>query len=244
MATDLAARGIDVDGISHVVNFDLPVEAETYVHRIGRTGRAGATGIGRVVLSGDERKQLMLIQRLIGQKLTIEKELPAGATTVLQESAPMANESQSGGNGDNHGGVYSGVSPRRLRAQWCRSKRRAAHGGAVKSGRKPNGPHPSWSGTGYRGGKRRVPRNRRPADKDRPKNSFSAAPSPLAGEGRVRGFRNPKSFSGRTEREHESSGAPALSGWHWAEQNYRFWSETAACVWSVFAANILGCRAE
>ena len=52
VATDLAARGIDVDGISHVVNFDLPVEAETYVHRIGRTGRAGATGVGRLVLLG------------------------------------------------------------------------------------------------------------------------------------------------------------------------------------------------
>src|ERR1700722_15055304 len=75
VATDLAARGIDVDGISHVVNFDLPVEAETYVHRIGRTGRAGATGSAVSFCSGDERKQLMLIQRLIGQKLTIEKEL-------------------------------------------------------------------------------------------------------------------------------------------------------------------------
>ena len=145
VATDLAARGIDVDGISHVVNFDLPVEAETYVHRIGRTGRAGATGAAVSFCAGDERKQLMLIQRLIGQKLTIEKELPAGATTVLQESAPMANESHS----DGASGVHSGV----RRSGYGRSG--AAHGGPVKTGRKPSGPHPSWSGTGYRAGKRR-----------------------------------------------------------------------------------------
>ena len=45
VATDIAARGIDVDGVTHVINFDLPNEPETYVHRIGRTGRAGATGV-------------------------------------------------------------------------------------------------------------------------------------------------------------------------------------------------------
>jgi ATP-dependent RNA helicase RhlE len=149
VATDLAARGIDVDGISHVVNFDLPVEAETYVHRIGRTGRAGATGAAVSFCAGDERKQLMLIQRLTGQKMTIEKELPAGATTVLQEAAPHANESYSDGNSGNKGGVHSGV----RRSGYGRSGN--AHGGPVKSGRKPGGPHPSWSGTGYRGGKRR-----------------------------------------------------------------------------------------
>jgi ATP-dependent RNA helicase RhlE len=149
VATDLAARGIDVDGISHVVNFDLPVEAETYVHRIGRTGRAGATGAAVSFCAGDERKQLMVIQRLIGQKLTIEKELPAGATTVLQESAPLANESHADGSSGVHGGVrrsYGGNG----------NGHRNGSGGHAKSGRKPSGPHPSWSGTGYRGGKRRV----------------------------------------------------------------------------------------
>jgi ATP-dependent RNA helicase RhlE len=150
VATDLAARGIDVDGISHVVNFDLPVEAETYVHRIGRTGRAGATGAAVTFCAGDERKQLMIIQRLIGQKLTIEKDLPEGAKTVLQESAPLATESHAGG----ESGVHSGV----RRSSYGRSsgtRSGTGHGGAVKTGRKPGGPHPSWSGTGYRAGKRR-----------------------------------------------------------------------------------------
>ena len=55
VATDIAARGIDVDGVSHVINFDLPVEAESYVHRIGRTARAGAAGIAISFCDPSER---------------------------------------------------------------------------------------------------------------------------------------------------------------------------------------------
>lgn len=65
VATDLAARGIDVEGISHVFNFELPMEPEQYVHRIGRTGRAGSTGIAISLCSPDERNLLKNIQRLI-----------------------------------------------------------------------------------------------------------------------------------------------------------------------------------
>jgi ATP-dependent RNA helicase RhlE len=70
VATDVAARGIDVDGISHVINFDLPNVAENYVHRIGRTGRAGATGRAISFCDHDERSLLTQIERLIGQRLT------------------------------------------------------------------------------------------------------------------------------------------------------------------------------
>jgi ATP-dependent RNA helicase RhlE len=65
VATDIAARGIDVDGVSDVVNFDLPVEAETYVHRIGRTARAGTEGQAWTLCSKDEGQQLRDIERLI-----------------------------------------------------------------------------------------------------------------------------------------------------------------------------------
>jgi ATP-dependent RNA helicase RhlE len=65
VATDIAARGIDVDGISHVFNFDLPNEPETYVHRIGRTARAGATGIAISLCAGDEVAYLRAIEKLI-----------------------------------------------------------------------------------------------------------------------------------------------------------------------------------
>jgi ATP-dependent RNA helicase RhlE len=65
VATDIAARGIDVDGISHVINYDLPIEAETYVHRIGRTARAGADGHAISFCSGPERGYLSRIERFI-----------------------------------------------------------------------------------------------------------------------------------------------------------------------------------
>ena len=67
VATDIAARGIDIDGISHVVNFDLPNVPETYVHRIGRTGRAGASGIAVSFCDAEERAFLADIERLIQQ---------------------------------------------------------------------------------------------------------------------------------------------------------------------------------
>ena len=69
VATDVAARGLDVNGISHVINFDLPRFAEDYVHRIGRTGRAGATGIAISFASASERNYLERIERFIGKKL-------------------------------------------------------------------------------------------------------------------------------------------------------------------------------
>ena len=71
VATDVAARGIDVDGISHVVNFDIPAEPESYVHRIGRTGRAGAAGTALSFCSADERGELRAIEKLIGQKVPL-----------------------------------------------------------------------------------------------------------------------------------------------------------------------------
>ncbi len=67
VATDIAARGLDIDQLPHVVNFDLPNVPEDYVHRIGRTGRAGATGQAVSLVSADEFKQLSDIERLIGQ---------------------------------------------------------------------------------------------------------------------------------------------------------------------------------
>src|SRR5690606_9771684 len=62
VATDLAARGIDVDGITHVINYELPDDCESYVHRIGRTGRAAASGVAWTLCDGDERAQLARIE--------------------------------------------------------------------------------------------------------------------------------------------------------------------------------------
>jgi ATP-dependent RNA helicase RhlE len=79
VATDIAARGIDVDGVTHVVNFDLPNEPESYVHRIGRTGRAGATGVALSFCDRDERVYLRDIQRLTGVKLSVVEKHPYAA---------------------------------------------------------------------------------------------------------------------------------------------------------------------
>ncbi|MCX7125159.1 MAG: DEAD/DEAH box helicase, partial [Gammaproteobacteria bacterium] len=75
VATDIAARGLDIELLPHVVNFDLPHVAEDYIHRIGRTGRAGATGEAISLVSADEAQQLADIERLIKQKLP-RKEVP------------------------------------------------------------------------------------------------------------------------------------------------------------------------
>lgn len=74
VATDIAARGIDIDGVSHVVNFDLPNVAESYVHRIGRTARAGASGIAHSLVDITERGLLRDIERLIGYNLLSDEE--------------------------------------------------------------------------------------------------------------------------------------------------------------------------
>ncbi|WP_231746628.1 DEAD/DEAH box helicase [Maioricimonas rarisocia] len=79
VATDVAARGIDIDGISHVVNYDMPIEPEAYVHRIGRTGRAGAEGIALSFCTSGERRELRAIEQLIGHRVPVCPDHPQSA---------------------------------------------------------------------------------------------------------------------------------------------------------------------
>ena len=72
VATDIAARGIDVDGISHVINYDIPQYAEDYIHRIGRTGRAGATGDAITFVSRDDHNYLRNIEKFTGKRFPVE----------------------------------------------------------------------------------------------------------------------------------------------------------------------------
>lgn len=78
VATDVAARGLDVDGVSHVFNFDLPIEPEAYIHRIGRTARAGATGQAIAFCSPDERNLLRSIESMLGKKIQIVEQPAEG----------------------------------------------------------------------------------------------------------------------------------------------------------------------
>ena len=74
VATDIASRGIDVDGVTHVFNFDLPNEPESYVHRIGRTARAGKSGVAIAFCDESEGAYLRDIERLTGVTLTVDEE--------------------------------------------------------------------------------------------------------------------------------------------------------------------------
>ncbi|MFN5298027.1 MAG: DEAD/DEAH box helicase, partial [Planctomycetaceae bacterium] len=85
VATDLAARGIDVDDITHVFNFDLPHEPETYVHRIGRTGRAGATGQAIAFCDPSERGLLKSIERLMRKTIAVCDDLPVPSAPTDEE---------------------------------------------------------------------------------------------------------------------------------------------------------------
>jgi len=76
VATDIAARGIDINELSHVINFELPNVAESYVHRIGRTGRAGASGIALSFCDAEERTYLKDITKVIGQSIPVAEGHP------------------------------------------------------------------------------------------------------------------------------------------------------------------------
>ena len=91
VATDIASRGIDVDGITHVVNYDISPEPETYVHRIGRTARAGAKGSAISLCSPDEVPDLKAIERLIRRTIPVKTDHPTFAKKPLSEQrGPMA----------------------------------------------------------------------------------------------------------------------------------------------------------
>ncbi|MHC5109357.1 MAG: DEAD/DEAH box helicase [Planctomycetota bacterium] len=81
VATDIAARGLDIADVSHVINYDLTAEPETYIHRIGRTGRAGATGTALSFVSNDEHSSLRNIERLLRMPLTRAPDMPGYAAS-------------------------------------------------------------------------------------------------------------------------------------------------------------------
>ncbi len=91
VATDVAARGIDVDDITHVINYQLPDEPEIYTHRSGRTGRAGKTGISMVIVSKSEVRKIKSIERIIKKQFE-KKEIPSGIEIVEVQLMSLANK--------------------------------------------------------------------------------------------------------------------------------------------------------
>jgi ATP-dependent RNA helicase RhlE len=118
VATDIAARGIDIDDISHVINFDLPVEPENYVHRIGRTARAGAEGIALTFCDADERGALRGIERMIKRQIPVRTDHPyhlqmssAPSASVPSRRPGRPNGRPGGGGGNANGGRQFGKGP-------------------------------------------------------------------------------------------------------------------------------------
>ena len=91
VATDVAARGIDVDDITHVINYQLPDEIETYTHRSGRTGRAGKSGVSIVIITKSEQRKINAIERIIKQKFE-KKDVPSGEEICQVQLFHLAND--------------------------------------------------------------------------------------------------------------------------------------------------------
>ncbi len=126
VATDVAARGLDVPALSHVINYDLPRQTEDYVHRIGRCGRAGRTGIAVSLCSMDDRPQLNAINRYLNRKMDVE---------VIEGLEPKKTyvPSESKGNSRGRGRARSGGGPGRGRSAGGYAGK--ASGGAQGRGR-------------------------------------------------------------------------------------------------------------
>ena len=98
IATDIAARGIDIDELTHVINYELPNIPESYVHRIGRTGRAGASGIAIGFCDEEEKEYLRDIQKLIGKKIPVNNDHPYPLMdhVIIKEVRPQRQSRNSG----------------------------------------------------------------------------------------------------------------------------------------------------
>jgi len=116
VATDIAARGLDINNVSHIVNFDLPESPETYIHRIGRTARAGAEGVAVSFCAGDERGLLKQIERLTKRTIAVEKTID-GFEPTDPVSLRSGNGRQNGSQGRGRSRYRKGGNSRGFRAK-------------------------------------------------------------------------------------------------------------------------------
>jgi ATP-dependent RNA helicase RhlE len=174
VATDIAARGIDVDELTHVINYEVPNEPETYVHRIGRTGRAGAFGTAFTFVEDEERAYLQDIQKLIRKQLDVDKDHPYttsavapvslnGNERIIRPKGPAGRPPREGRSGGGSSQGRSGA-PRHSGSQGAGGRSEHRGGGASRpaaagSGggeRRSSGGRPSQGGRGgSEGGGRR-----------------------------------------------------------------------------------------
>jgi ATP-dependent RNA helicase RhlE len=166
VATDLASRGIDVTGVTHVINYELPADAESYVHRIGRTARAGASGVALSFCDSSERGQLKSIERLTNQRIAVistpaNEDMPAAPPMRPRAEREENDENprdqryrpgRPGGGpgrhrsfGDRSGGDRSRGDrpPAQAEHQWPRGDYRDRPQGAHPQGDRPQGDRPN-----------------------------------------------------------------------------------------------------
>ena len=124
VATDIAARGIDVDEVSHVFNYDLPNVADSYVHRIGRTGRAGRAGYAVTLCDAEQRAWLRDVEKLIGMKVPVITDHPHHSEAASNSTQRPPVLGGGGGRGQGRGHHGGG-----------------GHNGGQRSGQKPGGQH-------------------------------------------------------------------------------------------------------
>ena len=132
VATDIAARGIDIDEVTHVINFELPNVPESYVHRIGRTARAGAEGIAISLCGGEERAFLRDIERLTRQTIPSTNRCgDAGLVAERTARAPSGNGHRDHSNGGHKHAAHDHADARRPSARY--RQQRPGEGAAAKA---------------------------------------------------------------------------------------------------------------
>ena len=152
VATDIAARGIDIDGLPHVVNYELPNVAEDYVHRIGRTGRAGAAGEAISLVAKDERSYLKAIEKLINQ--TVERMDVDGLDPAIIEAAAARDAEAAKNAPDNPAGGRSSRGGKPNNGSNNRGRRRGGGGDKSGGGNTNEGGHARLKRGSRRGGRR------------------------------------------------------------------------------------------
>jgi ATP-dependent RNA helicase RhlE len=137
VATDIAARGIDVPNITHVINYELPDDAENYVHRIGRTARNGASGFAITLCDGTERGKLRDVERLIRKTLPV-----TGEIKQPEQTAPAARKPHRGQGPRPEGARPNGQRPQRNAGRHFSGAKKAAIADGRKGGGQPQGQRP------------------------------------------------------------------------------------------------------
>ncbi|MBC7569353.1 MAG: DEAD/DEAH box helicase [Spirosoma sp.] len=186
VATDIAARGIDVEELSHVINYELPNIPETYVHRIGRTGRAGHDGIALSFCEQEETEYLRDIQKLIGKKVPVVTNHPFPPnfdTTKVTPAPPQRQGRSGGGNREGQGRRPQGNSSRTNTAPATNDRNRSNE-------RRPNAPVSSSP--------------RRDDNRSQPRSGGNSSPQPRQADTRHAESTAPR--SDRPERERQPRG--------------------------------------